>query len=75
MTQDEHNTWVKGLKSGDRVGVVSGYKADPTARIIYIGVVRRTPKHIYLDTGKASWTTGFRNDPGAGPRCIVPVSP
>lgn len=74
MTQDEHNAWMKNLKTGDRVGVVSGYRIDLSARIIFTATVRRTPKHIYLDDGKVSWTTGFRNDPGAGPRHIIPVA-
>ena len=74
MSQDEHNEWVKSLKTGDRVGVIAGYRVDLSARIIFTATVRRTPKHIYLDDGKVSWATGFRNDAGAGPRCIIPVS-
>lgn len=66
------NAWLSSLKTGDSVLVVEAQRGQPTERIIHSAQIRRTPKHIYLGTGKRSWTTGYRDDPGAGPRAIVP---
>lgn len=73
----DRNEWLASLNTGDRVAVVAGSRPDAGGRVIYTTTVRRTAKHLYLDNSAPgrSWTTGFRDDAGAGPRCIVPVSP
>jgi hypothetical protein len=73
MTRTE---WLKNLRTGARVAVVDAPNGAPSKRILYHAIVRRTPSgKIYLvgAIGRKDWSTGFRRDPGAGPRAIVPA--
>lgn len=73
MTRAE---WLKSLQTGSRVAVVDAPNGVPSNRILHHAIVRKTPTgKIYLvdAVGRKDWSTGFRRDPGAGPRAIVPA--